>query len=45
MEVWIVFEYDEYGNKIIGVYHDVKKARGRQKVAPTWRYIEKYEVE
>lgn len=45
MEVWIVFEYGEYEDKIIGVYNSIKKASERQKVAPTWRYIKKYEVE
>ena len=27
MSVWIVFEYADYGNKIIGVYKNKEKAK------------------
>ena len=45
MSVWIVFEYMEYGNKVIGVYKEEAMAIEKHKKSPTWRYIEEYEVE
>ena len=40
MEVWIVFEYADYGNKIVGIYREEEKAKEKHKESPTWRYIE-----
>ena len=45
MEVWIVFEYAEYGNKIVGIYNEKEKAEEKHKESPTFRYIEAYDVE
>ena len=45
MNVWIVFEYVEHGNKVIGIYKEKEKAEEKHKESPTWRYIEEYEVE
>lgn len=45
MNVWIVFEYADYGNKVIGVYKTEEMAIEEHKKLPTWRYIEEYEVE
>lgn len=45
MSVWIVFEYGEYANKVVGVYNTEKKAKEVHAKSPTWRYIEEYEVE
>ena len=45
MEVWIVFEYAEYGNKIVGIYNEKEKANEKHKESPTFRYIEVYEVD
>ena len=45
MSVWIVFEYTEYGNRVIGVYNDETKAKEKHGESPTWRYIQEYEVE
>lgn len=45
MSVWIVFEYADYGNKVIGVYKKEAMAIEEHKKFPTWRYIEEYEVE
>lgn len=45
MSVWIVFEYAEYGNKVIGVYFNENDAKEKHSEEPCWRYIEEYEVE
>lgn len=45
MSVWIVFEYAEYGNKVIGVYREREMAQAEHSKSPAWRYIEEYEVE
>ena len=45
MNVWIVFEYAEYGNKIIGIYKEEEKAKEKHKESPAWRCIEEYEIE
>lgn len=45
MNVWIVFEYTDHGNKIIGVYKEKEQAEKAHKESPAWRYIEGYEVE
>lgn len=45
MEVWIVFEYAEHGNKVVGIYNKEEKAKEKHKESPAWRYIEVYEVE
>lgn len=45
MSVWIVFEYGEYVNKVIGVYKTEERAKEVHRESPTWRYIEEYEVE
>lgn len=45
MAVWIVFEYADYGNKVIGIYREENKAKAKHRESPTWRYIEKYKVE
>ena len=45
MSVWIVFEYAESTNKIVGVYKEEEKAKEKHKESPVWRYIEEYEVE
>ena len=45
MNVWIVFEYTEYGNKVIGIYKEEEMAKEKHKESPAWRYIEEYEIE
>ena len=45
MSVWIVFEYGEYVNKVVGVYLTEERAKEAHKESPTWRYIEEYDVE
>lgn len=40
MEIYIVFEYAEYGNKIIGCYRNEEDAKKKHLESPTWRYIE-----
>ena len=45
MNVYIVFEYDDYGNKVIGVYQEESRAKEEHRKFPAWRYIETYEVE
>ena len=45
MNVCVVFEYADYGNKVIGVYKTEEMAIEEHKKFPTWRYIEEYEVE
>lgn len=44
MKVWIVFEYADFINEIIGVYKEYDQAKKVHKESPTWRYIEEYEV-
>lgn len=39
--VYIVIEYGEYTNKIIGVFRNEKDAKEEHKKLPTFRYIEK----
>lgn len=45
MSVWIVFEYGEHVNKVIGVYKTEEQASEVHAESPCWRYIEEYEVE
>lgn len=45
MTVWIVFEYGDFINKIIGVYKEKEQAKKMHKELPTYRYIEEYEVQ
>ena len=45
MDIWIVFEYVEHGNKVVGIYNEEEKAKEKHKESPTWRYIEVYEIE
>ena len=45
MSVWVVFEYADYGNKIVGIYREKEKAKEKHKESPSWRYIEEYTVE
>lgn len=45
MSVWIVFEYAEYGIKVVGVYKEKEHAVKEHQESPTWRYIEEHEVE
>lgn len=45
MSVWIVFEYDDNGNKVVGVYRERENALEEHKKFPAWRFIEEYEVE
>lgn len=44
MEVYIVFEYAEHTNKIVGCYKNEKDAKKKHNESPTWRYIEKQEL-
>ena len=44
MVIYIVFEYAEPTNKIIGVYKDMEKAKKLHRQSPTWRYIEEHIV-
>ena len=43
MEVWIVFEHTEYGNKIVGIYNEEENKKHKE--SPTWRYVETYKVD
>ena len=45
MSVWIVFEYAEYGNKVVGIYQEEERAKQAHQESPAWRYVEEYEVE
>lgn len=45
MNVWIVFENTEHGNKVVGVYQLEAMAKEEHSKSPSWRYIEAYEVE
>lgn len=45
MEIYIVFEYAEPTNKIVGVYKNKKDAEKKHKEVPTYRYIEVQELE
>lgn len=45
MKVWIVFEYAEPTNKIIGIFKNEEDAIKAHREDPTPRYIELYEVE
>ena len=45
MTVFIVFEYKEYANDIIGVYSNYDDAKCKFMENPTWRYIEAYNVD
>ena len=42
MTIYIVFEYVESTNKIIGVYRDMEQAKKVHMQSPTWRYIEEH---
>lgn len=44
MKIYIVFEYAEQVNKIIGIYKSKKQAKKTHLQSPTWRYIEEYIV-
>ena len=43
MEVYIVFEYAEHTNKIVGCYKNEKDAKEKHNESPAWRYIEMQE--
>ena len=45
MSIWIVFEYADYGDNIVGVYKNEAMAKEKHKENPTPRYIKEYEVE
>lgn len=45
MNVWIVFEYCDPTNKIIGIYRNKNDAIKKHRESPTYRYIEEYTVE
>lgn len=45
MTVWIVFEYADFTNEIIGVYKEKEQAEKVHKEFPKWRYIEEHEVQ
>lgn len=42
--VYIVFEYAEPTNKIIGIYKNKKYAKKAHMESPSWRYIEEHIV-
>lgn len=44
MEIYIVFEYAEHTNKIVGCYRNEEDAKRRHEESPTWRYIEKQKL-
>lgn len=44
MNIWIVFEYAEHGNKVVGIYKEEERAKKTHQESPAWRYIEEYEV-
>ena len=44
MEIYIVFEYAEYTNKIVGCYKNEEDAKRKHDESPTWRYIEKQKL-
>ena len=44
MEIYIVFEYAEHTNKIVGCYKNEEDANRKHDESPTWRYIEKQKL-
>jgi hypothetical protein len=44
MEIYIVFEYAEHTNKIVGCYKNEEDANKNHKEAPMWRFIEKQQL-
>ena len=44
MEIYIVFEYAEHTNKIVGCYKKEEDAKKKHEESPTWRYIEKQKL-
>lgn len=44
MDIYIVFEYAEYTNKIVGCYKNEEDAKIKHAECPQWRYIEMYEL-
>ena len=44
MEIYIVFEYAEHTNKIVGCYKNEEDAKRKHDESPTWRYIEKQKL-
>ena len=41
VEIYIVFEYADHTNKIVGCYKKEKDAKKKHEEAPMWRYVEK----
>jgi len=44
-KVYVVCEYVEHGNEIIGIYETEEKANKVHQEQPTFRYVEKHYVE
>ena len=44
MEIYIVFEYAEHTNKIVGCYKNEEDANRKHDESPTWRYVEKQKL-
>ena len=44
MEIYIVFEYEEHTNKIVGCYKNEEDANKKHAESPTYRYIEKQKL-
>lgn len=44
MEIYIVFEYAEHTNKIVGCYRNEEDANKKHEESPTYRYIEKQKL-
>ena len=44
MEIYIVFEYAEHTNKIVGCYKNEEDAKRKHDESPAWRYIEKQKL-
>ena len=40
MEIYIVFEYAEHTNKIVGCHKNEEDAKRKHDESPTWRYVE-----
>ena len=44
MEIYIVFEYAEHTNKIVGCYKNEEDAKRKHDESHAWRYIEKQKL-
>lgn len=44
MYVWIVFEYCDYGNQVVGVYKEEEAANKAHAESPICCFIEKHKV-